>query len=107
MIDATNASTDAELLAYIDGVLSPVERQGLEAKLADNAELRSRLVELASGSRPFAAAYDVLLKSAPRAELAAALESARAKFAGARSDQRRLTQRQWLRAIAAALVVFI
>ena len=69
MIDETNSSTDFELLAYVDGALSPAEREALEARLAGDAALKTRLAELAAGGRPFADAYEVLLRNAPQARL--------------------------------------
>ena len=82
MIDETYSTTDSHLLAYVDGALSPSEREALEARLAGDPALKARLAELAAGGRPFAEAYDVLLRNAPRERLAASLERARATFAG-------------------------
>src|SRR5437660_611078 len=98
MIDETHSSADPELLAYIDGALAPAEREALAARLAGDAELKVRLAELASGSRPFAGAYEVLLRNAPRARLTTALKGARTQFEAARAAERRLSARRWLRA---------
>ena len=54
MIDETNSSTDFQLLAYVDGALSPAEREALEAKLAVDDAAKTRLAELVAGGRPFA-----------------------------------------------------
>jgi anti-sigma factor RsiW len=107
MIDETQSAGDSQLLAHVDGALSPAEREALEARLAVDPALKARLAELASGSRPFAAAYDVLLRNAPRERLAASLERARSTFAAARAEKPRFAAQRWLRPLAAAIVVFL
>src|SRR5690348_6168141 len=99
--------TDFELLAYLDGALSQPEREALEARLAVAPELKARLRELASGGRPFAEAYDFLLRSAPRERLLASLERAQAAFGEKQATQRPFSVRQWLRPLAAAVVIFL
>jgi anti-sigma factor RsiW len=108
MIDETHTSADPELLAYIDGVLSPAERQALEARLDGDPALKARLAELAAGGRPFAGAYDLLLRNAPRERLAGAPERARATFAATQqvvAPPR--AGRKWLAPLAAAVVLFL
>src|ERR1700694_853464 len=107
MIDETYSATDSQLLAYVDGALSPSEREALEARLAGDPALKARLAELASGNRPFAGAYDVLLRNAPRERLAASLERARSRFEAGLNEQRRFAARRWLQPLAAAMVVFL
>src|SRR5258708_6544588 len=108
MIDETHTSADAELLAYVDGILSQVEREALEARLAGDPVLKARLEELAAGGRRFAGAYDVLLRDAPRERLAQALERAHATLA---ARQKVVATpyggRKWLRPLAAADVLFL
>src|SRR4051794_40592368 len=106
MIDETKSSTDFELLAYIDGALSPAEREALEARLVVDAGLKTRLAELSSGGRPFAGAYELLLRDAPRARLTAAFDRARTTFESGRVQERRRAGRRWLMPAAAAIVIF-
>ena len=106
MIDETD-SPDFELLAYADSVLSPPEREALEARLTADPGLKARLTQLGSGGRPFGEAYDVLLRNAPRERLGAALDRARASFAAAEAAKRRTAARRWLQPVAAALTIFL
>ena len=107
MIDEAYSATDSQLLADVDGALSPPEREALGARLAGDPALKARLAELASGSRPFASAYDVLLRNAPRERLAASLERARSRFEAGRTEKRWVAAQRWLRPLAAAIVVFL
>ena len=107
MIDESYSATDSQLVAYVDGTLSPPEREALEARLAGDPALKARLAELASGGRPFAGAYELLLRNAPRERLAAAFERARSRFAAAGAAKRRFAAQRWLRPLAAAIVVFL
>jgi anti-sigma factor RsiW len=100
-------SADGTLLAYVDGVLSPAEREALEARLASEPDLRERLKKLAAGGRRFGEAYDVLLRNAPRERLTAALDRARAGFAAAEAEKRRTPTRRWRRPLAAAVALFV
>jgi anti-sigma factor RsiW len=69
-----------QLVAYIDGELDENARRALEARLAVDADLRSRLHRLQQGGRPFAPAFRALLEEAPvqrlQANLAALVEAA-------------------------------
>ena len=64
---------DAQLVALIDGELDESARIAIEARLADDARLRERLSLLLDGDRPFAPAFDVLLRTAPTQRLQARL----------------------------------
>jgi anti-sigma factor RsiW len=60
-----NDMSDARLVAYIDGELSPDERTAVDRALAIRPELRERLALLDNGGRPFGEAFDLLLEAAP------------------------------------------
>jgi anti-sigma factor RsiW len=64
---------DGQLVAYIDRQLDESARSVLEARLAVDPLLRERLARLKAGDRPFAAAFDALLDTAPVERLQAAL----------------------------------
>src|SRR5579871_5106762 len=107
MIDETESADDSQLVAYVDGGLSPDERAALEARLAGDPGLQERLRRLAAGNRPFSEAYDVLLRNAPRERLTAALDRARTGFIAAEAAKQRQAVRRWLRPLAAAIVLFV
>jgi len=107
MIDETESAVDSQLLAYVDGALSPIERQALDARLTSDPGLKERVDALAAGGRPFAEAYDLLLRNVPHERLTAALDRARATFAAGRAEKRASAARRWLRPMAAALAVFL
>jgi anti-sigma factor RsiW len=107
MIDEAEFAVDSQLVAYVDGALSPPEREALDARLASDHTLQARLAEVAAGGRPFAEAYEVLLRNAPQERLTAAFGRARATFEAARVDKRRLATGRWLRPLAAAVAIFL
>jgi anti-sigma factor RsiW len=71
----SNDMSDARLVAYIDGELSPEERAAIDRVLGMRPELRERLALLDSGGRPFAEAFDLLLRAAPDDRLQAMFAS--------------------------------
>ncbi len=61
----SNDMSDARLVAYIDGELSPAERATVARALEEDPELRERVEFLDSGGRNFGSAFDLLLDAAP------------------------------------------
>lgn len=57
--------SNEKLVAYIDGEVSASERDLMGRALLRDAKARERLEILSSGNRPFAEAFDLLLKAAP------------------------------------------
>jgi len=93
---------DSDLVAYLDGELELAKRSALEARLAADAALRARLERLRGGARPFAGAFDILLRNAPEDRLAAILARAEAGAAiGVWRTRRRLAL------VAAAVFLFL
>jgi anti-sigma factor RsiW len=64
---------DADLIAYLDGILPAAQRQRIDRALAEDEELANRFVVLLDGDRPFHAAFVPLLDQAPTDRLAAML----------------------------------
>lgn len=71
----SNDISDARLVAYIDGELSPDDRAAIARALEANPQLRERLEFLNTGTRPFGEAFDLLLAAAPEARLQAMFAS--------------------------------
>lgn len=65
---------DEELVAYLDGELSPDERIRLAQRIAGDHDLQRRLILLSAGNRPFRKAFEPLLDQAPQARLQAMLD---------------------------------
>src|SRR5688500_285739 len=61
----SNDMSDARLVAYIDGELSPADRATVARALEADPELRERVEFLDSGGRNFGGAFDLLLDAAP------------------------------------------
>lgn len=107
MIERANPVSDENLVAYLDGELSQPERSVLEARLVADPAARSRLEHLRAGDRPFAGAFDAVLRAAPSDRLQSLLDQA--------VRDRREPGRGWtllhvnrrLAAIAAAVLLFI
>lgn len=99
-------SSDAELVAYLDGELPADEREAIERRLGADRRLQARLTYLAAGDRPFARSFDALLAGAPserlRQILVGALATRGARLAG---DARR--RHRGLARIAAAIFLFL
>jgi anti-sigma factor RsiW len=64
---------DAQLVCYVDGEFDDTARDGFEARLAAEPDLRARLHRLQDGARPFATAFQALLDEAPVRRLQASL----------------------------------
>ncbi len=107
------APHDADLIAYIDGVLPEKERVLLERRLAQDPALKARLDALAAGSRSFRESYDALNAHAPTARLEAmlarSLAATPAQGAGevANDNEQRSGWRLPPAAIAAGLALFL
>jgi anti-sigma factor RsiW len=106
MTERANVVSDEELVAYLDDELSRVERSAIESRLNADPGARVRLEYLRAGDRPFAEAFDAVLRAAPSERLQDILrEAARGqrepKFGRALRVDRRLA------AIAAAIVLFV
>jgi anti-sigma factor RsiW len=61
--------TDADLIAFLDGELSPSDRAWVAHSVMDDPELQHRMVLLTEGNRPFAEAFEPLLTQAPKDRL--------------------------------------
>lgn len=57
--------TDADLLAYLDGMLDDESTEHVEREVAKDRDLDARLELLRAGERPFAETFDALLAQAP------------------------------------------
>jgi anti-sigma factor RsiW len=106
--------TNAELVAYLDGELTPDRRVLIASWIAQDRELQARLALLASGGRIFRQAFESLLAEAPRAKLAdmlAGLPEYRASVAETGQPLLRPPRRPvaWPRllALAAGVVLFL
>jgi anti-sigma factor RsiW len=99
------APSDAELVAYLDGELSPAESVRIAQRIAADAELAGRADFLRRGMRPFGEAFDPLLAQAPMDKLEALLASAEAQAAAGAS--RKNPKRRWLAMTAAAITFAI
>ena len=102
VVRSEDISTDALLVAYLDGELEPKAHKELERRLRNDAALRARLTELSEAVRPIRASFDALLKAAPRPRLEMAFASAVVK--ATRQDHR---YRRLLVAAAAALLLLL
>jgi anti-sigma factor RsiW len=56
---------DALLVAFLDNALGNAEREGLVARLAEDADLKARLEQMRAGGLSFAPAFAALLAEAP------------------------------------------
>jgi anti-sigma factor RsiW len=99
---ADPAEDDLLLTAFLDGELSPDERQAMATRLASDPSLRARLEELRQGEVILQSAWGAALAAAPQANMAARLTMATKKSAA-----RRQLPGNWLRAAAIAAVAFI
>lgn len=68
--------SDADLVAFLDGELTPAESTRLCQTLATDSKLKSRLDHLMAGGRAFRDGFDPLLQAAPTARLEAMLDRA-------------------------------
>ncbi len=68
--------SDAELVAYLDGELSPAESVRIGQRLSADPGLKARIDKLIRGGRPFAEAFEPLLAKAPVGQLEAMLAKA-------------------------------
>jgi anti-sigma factor RsiW len=69
--------TDADLLAYLDGMLDDEPTEHVEREAANDRDLDARLELLRAGERPFAEAFDALMAEAPGQRLDEILERAK------------------------------
>ena len=68
--------SDEDLVAYLDGMLDDESTGHVERELAKDRALEERLLLLRAGERPFAEAFDLLLKEAPDRRLEDILDRA-------------------------------
>lgn len=101
--DRTPATEEAELVAYLDGELTPEAHAEMKRKIARDPALAERLCLLEAGGRPFRQAFDTLLDAAPADRLSVMLER-ELRRSGRRAEPRRLPA--WA-AIAASLILFV
>ncbi len=77
--DNAAAPSDAELVAYLDGELSPAESVRIGQRLTTDEQLAARVEHLMAGGRPFRQAFEPLLAQAPVDKLDAMLDAALAR----------------------------
>jgi len=68
--------TDEDLVAYLDGMLDDESTEHVAREVAKDRSLDARLALLKKGDRPFADAFDLLLKEAPAKKLEQVLDQA-------------------------------
>lgn len=96
---------DEDLVAYLDGELSPARRSLVETRVGDDPAVKARLAHLGAGDRPFADAFDAVLQDAPSDRLRDVLAKA-ARDRGSKGVATRWYDRR-LAAIAAAILLFV
>lgn len=106
MTERADHISDEELVAYLDGELSQAQRNMIVRRLEVDQSVKARLDHLRAGGRPFAEAFDAVLRAAPSDRLQNLLEQA------VRDDRAPTVERTWhfdrrLAAVAAALLLFI
>jgi len=69
--------TDEDLVAYLDGKFEKEDAEWLEREVNMDRALEERLELMRRGDRPFAKAYDLLLKDAPNKRLKQILKLAK------------------------------
>ncbi len=101
------APSDAELVAYLDGELSPADSVSIGQRIAVDAGLSARVEVLMKGARPFRQAFEPLLAQAPAARLDALLTAVldQRQPATDRPAPRRL--RFWSVAVAAGIALVL
>lgn len=67
--------TDAELVAWLDGMLDDKSAEYVERELAKDRDLEARVELLRAGDRSFAEVFDMLLEDAPEERLNEILEN--------------------------------
>jgi len=106
MTEKANVVSDEELVAYLDDELSRAERSAIESRLNADPAAKERLEYLRAGDRPFAEAFDAVLRAAPSDRLRDILrESARGRPESNLGRAWHVDRR--LAAIAAAIVLFV
>jgi anti-sigma factor RsiW len=95
---------DEELVAYLDGELSPDERIRIARRIANDHDLQRRLILLSAGNRPFREAFEPLLDRAPQAKLQAMLDHLETPHSPAQAPRSNWVRSNILRAVAAALL---
>ncbi len=104
------APDDAELVAYLDGELSPADSVRIGQRLATDGRLAARVEHLMKGGRPFREAFAPLLAEAPIARLEVILGAALARPAEPPLrwfGLRPLAAMPWPAAVAVAVVLLV
>jgi anti-sigma factor RsiW len=99
---------DADLVAYLDGELSPDERARVEAAVATDPGVAGRVLALSQTTIGLRKAFDPLLSAAPTARMLAALGEPKAEPRPPASEVTRRSgspTRRWL--VAASLALFV
>jgi anti-sigma factor RsiW len=97
--------TDADLTAFLDGELEPGAMDRVRQELGRDPGLEARLDMLRAGDRPFASAFEPLLREAPVERLQSMLAALNAPPIEPRHRPARFGRRRMV-AIAAVLVCF-
>lgn len=99
---------DADLVAYLDGELSPDERARVEAAVATDPRVAGRVLALSQTTIGLRRAFDPLLSAAPTARMREVLGIPRVESPPAASDVVRKSDRpgrRWLLAASVSLFV--
>ena len=101
------APSDAELVAYLDGELSPSDSVRIGQQIAADRQLGERLDLLIKGVRPFGDAFGPLLREAPTERLEEMLSTIVDKDTGTRRRFPQVLSRHWAGAVAAAIGLMV
>jgi hypothetical protein len=103
----TLAPSDAELVAYLDGELSPADSVRIGQQIAIDRKLVDRVELLMNGARPFREAFDPLLSEAPMDRLDLMMSAAVDRYTPAPHRFWTAVSRNWPAAIAAGLAFMV
>ncbi len=103
----TSAPSDAELVAYLDGELSPADSVRIGQQIAVDPELAERVEVLMNGARAFREAFEPLLSQAPTERLDSTLSDILARQPQAPGRLRPELSAYRLAAVAAGVVLML
>jgi anti-sigma factor RsiW len=101
------APSDAELVAYLDGELTPSDSVRIGQRIAADRATAERLTILMNGARPFREALDPLLGEAPMARLDGILSAVLEADTRAPARAWPVLARYWPAGLAAAIALMV